>query len=338
MISTVKAPPNHYAVLGIKPSATDEEIAQAFITKMFSPKPMTQVALIGAAYETLRNPAKRRAYDASLGFRAEPQGVLAKPVVAFSTTARYVGGAPAISFERPAAETAPPVVSAPVEPDVRHEPEPVFELPVAVRADQARDGAFEWRRPAVIAGALVGLVGLVGAWAGSLAGNDVEAEQVTVPLPKAKVPPKVVAAAPEASPQIAEAPRTYVTPRRIERARSRPQPAQDRLAEVGQSLKHSYYVSTGADGTNEIVAADPASAPAAPPAMVAAAGAAAAMPLPNGTIARTLHKIGYSCGQVASTSAVEGQSGVFNVTCTSGQTYRASPVRGRYHFSRSLKN
>jgi hypothetical protein len=56
------------------------------------------------------------------------------------------------------------------------------------------------------------------------------------------------------------------------------------------------------------------------------------MPLPNKVIAQTIHRIGYSCGNVASTSAVEGSSGVFTVTCTSGETYQASPVRGRYHF------
>jgi hypothetical protein len=58
------------------------------------------------------------------------------------------------------------------------------------------------------------------------------------------------------------------------------------------------------------------------------------MPLSNATIARTIARIGYSCGQVASTEAVEGESGVIKVTCTSGQSYRAAPVRGRYHFRR----
>jgi hypothetical protein len=62
---------------------------------------------------------------------------------------------------------------------------------------------------------------------------------------------------------------------------------------------------------------------------------AARMPLPNAVIARTIGRIGYPCGQVASTSAVAGGApGVFNVTCTSGHSYRASPVRGRYHFRR----
>jgi murein DD-endopeptidase MepM/ murein hydrolase activator NlpD len=61
---------------------------------------------------------------------------------------------------------------------------------------------------------------------------------------------------------------------------------------------------------------------------------ATAMPLPNATIARTIDRIGYSCGKVASTSAIEGAHGAFTVTCTSGQSYRAAPVGGRYRFHR----
>ena len=61
----------------------------------------------------------------------------------------------------------------------------------------------------------------------------------------------------------------------------------------------------------------------------------ASLPLPDRVVARTIHKIGYACGQVASTSAVDGQPGVFNVTCTSGHSYRAAPVHGRYRFRRS---
>jgi hypothetical protein len=58
------------------------------------------------------------------------------------------------------------------------------------------------------------------------------------------------------------------------------------------------------------------------------------MPLPSAVIARTIHRIGYPCGQVAATSAVDGSPGVFNVACSSGQSYRATPIRGRYHFRR----
>jgi hypothetical protein len=57
--------------------------------------------------------------------------------------------------------------------------------------------------------------------------------------------------------------------------------------------------------------------------------------LSNGFVARTIERIGYACGDVASTARVEGEApGVFKVTCTSGQSYRAAPVRGRYHFRR----
>ena len=339
MDSTVRTRPNHYAVLGIKPTASDEEIAQAFIGKMFSPRPMTQAALIGAAYETLRNPAKRRAYDASLGFRPEPQVVLSKPLVSFHATARYLPIAPAISFEQGAAEPAP-VVPRPEPEAVSDEaPEPVdFGAFLEAGRDEREKGAFEWRKPAVIAAGLVAAVGLVGAWAGSIAGNDVEAEQVTMALPKAKpagqapataAAPAAVAAAPKFDEVRFNAP-----PRRAERARSRPQPARDRLADVKQALKqHSYYTTIGADGTAEIAAADAPTPPAPDPAMVAAASSAAAsMPLSNGTIARTIHKIGYSCGQVASMTPVDGQAGAFTVTCTSGKSYRAFPVKGRYRF------
>ena len=47
----------------------------------------------------------------------------------------------------------------------------------------------------------------------------------------------------------------------------------------------------------------------------------------------TIGHIGYSCGSIASATPV-GSDGVFTVTCTSGHSYRASPVRGRYHFRR----
>jgi len=61
---------------------------------------------------------------------------------------------------------------------------------------------------------------------------------------------------------------------------------------------------------------------------------AASLPLPDAAIARTIGRIGYACGEVASTTPVDGAPGVFKVTCTSGHSYQATPVRGRYHFRR----
>ena len=62
---------------------------------------------------------------------------------------------------------------------------------------------------------------------------------------------------------------------------------------------------------------------------------AANLPLSSTTIARTIERIGYACGEVASTTPVEGGArGVFRITCTSGQSYQATPVNGRYRFRR----
>jgi hypothetical protein len=58
------------------------------------------------------------------------------------------------------------------------------------------------------------------------------------------------------------------------------------------------------------------------------------MPLSNALIARTIGRIGYACGQVASTAPVDGSAGMFKVTCTSGHAYQARPVGGRYRFKR----
>jgi hypothetical protein len=345
MDSTVKSRPNHYAVLGVRQSATREEIERAFLKQMFSPRPMAEVAQIGAAYEILRNPAKRRAYDASLGFKEEPPALLSKPVVAFSTKARYLAATPAITFDPPALEQpvsdGPPQVQSERAPSGAAQPQPDLETFLATaRAEQEEGSAerpSEWRRPAGIAIGLVAAVGVAGAYAGSLAGSDVEAQEVTLPLPKAKPAINAPVQSPaSAGSQASESRSPAAAPlrlaeRRTQRPRSLPPAPGDRLASVRRSL-HSYYETTGADGTPEIAAAD---VPAPPPALVAAASSAAvSMPLSNATIARTIHRIGYSCGEVASTAAVEGQAGVFNVTCTSGQSYQARPVRGRYRFKR----
>ena len=62
---------------------------------------------------------------------------------------------------------------------------------------------------------------------------------------------------------------------------------------------------------------------------------AAKLPLPNLVIARTIERIGYACGAVVSATALDGdEQGVYKVTCTSGRSYQARPVHGRYHFRR----
>ncbi len=58
-------------------------------------------------------------------------------------------------------------------------------------------------------------------------------------------------------------------------------------------------------------------------------------PLSDGQMARTIERIGYSCGKVVGTQRVEGQSEpMFRINCSSGETFRGSTKRGRLFFRR----
>lgn len=376
MVSTVKSRPNHYQTLGIAPTATGDEIAQAFTRELRRPRPFGGLAQVGLAYETLRDPAKRQAYDRSIGLSPEPpplQWTVAKP--RWSGTS-FIGSAPAASPEPRAAEPLPsPVVSAEPEP----QPEPrtapfiasslrdlaapgVFEKPVApvrqaeaprrpeplarpepdfaIEEDlpEAGQDAIDWRRPALAAGALVLAVGLLGAWAGSEAGNDIEqkaAEQaVTLAVPPAKAQPAetreqpavAVSNAAEVRP---EPPRPVAVAQAPAERRPIPKPLDLTLSEQQALASQAEALQSEQGAPEQIPAAqDLAESPVAPVTQ-------ARLPLPNSVIARTIGRIGYACGSVASTTAVDGGApGVFKVTCTSGHSYRAAPVRGRYHFRR----
>ena len=65
MATKVTARPNHYEVLGLTPDATGEQVAQAFARELslLRPRPFGSLADVTIAYETLRDPAKRKAYD-----------------------------------------------------------------------------------------------------------------------------------------------------------------------------------------------------------------------------------------------------------------------------------
>jgi len=198
----------------------------------------------------------------------------------------------------------------------------------------------DWKRPALIVGGLVGAVALVGLIAGSWAASDIEAEpaeavaSVVVPDAQARAPGD---AAPQEPRPRAEAPAPEApAPAALTRPKSRPAPA-PAVVPV-DPVQQSARDETGGDVVQasdleeiavERVSAEAASAPAP------AAAAVASLPLPNKVVARTIERIGYSCGQVESTTPVEGAApGVFKVTCSSGQSYRAAPTRGRYHFRR----
>ncbi len=361
MASTVLSRPSHYDTLGLEPTASQTEIERAFAWGIspFRPRPIGGVAQVSIAYQTLRDPERRRAYDESIGIRPEPKPAprplhsgasfrIAAPVHASErfglegraalTAERAVGSFIAASLRTPVevvavpeAEPEPvPVAIAAVEPVVVPAPERVPRLP----EDEAGETGIN--RTALGVGGVVLAVVLAGAWAGLEAGDPGDAEQVkaavSAELPKAKPLTSAIAA----EPAPVEAAPARQQPLAFGSLRTRhvaPKPkSRDALAEASPTPQHhSYYETTGADGTPEIAVADPAVSTDAAPTQATPAS----MPLPGRVVARTLQKIGYPCGTVASTTAVEGSPGVFTVTCSSGHSYRAAPVHGRYRFRRS---
>jgi hypothetical protein len=375
MISLVKSPPNHYDILGLTPAAGEGEIMLAFGRKMsmFGAHRASEAALICAAYEVLRNAEKRREYDRSIGLGVQAEA--SRQWAFAMTQQRWPGAAPATASAAYALEPqpapqpepelpAPPQVervptiaerliklAEPIEYDGMAEvatqpataPQPEPEL-LAVDEDapemtvreilafgeaggHSRDHGrqpMEWLRTAMLAGGLVASVGLVGGLASFALTNDpASAVNSTTAssapqIAKASPPPPPVAAAAavetEAAPPPAAAPekRQASSSSRFARA----------LAAVNR------IEGAGEPQPVEAAAAEPAAQPDA------AQMVSASMPLPDRVVARTLDKIGYSCGSVASTAA-EGASGVFKITCSSGQTYRATPVHGHYRFRRS---
>jgi protein TonB len=80
MVSSVKSRPNHYDTLGLMSSASDDDIQEAyadFVTRIrratrMHPREVTERSReVLIAYKTLRDPIKRREYDASLGLASK---------------------------------------------------------------------------------------------------------------------------------------------------------------------------------------------------------------------------------------------------------------------------
>ena len=354
MDSMIRTRPSHYDVLGLTPAATSDEIAEAFSRESgpFRPRPLGGISQVFSAYEVLRDPAKRRAYDSAIG-------VAPAPVANASPTAAVLRGWAETARPAPVARPAPaarpdPVPerkaesiygAAPRAPAAPRATEPNLATTgpgleqsieayiarhreTAVRSLDPEPAPIEWKRPWLAIGGLLIGVGAVGALAGSWASNDIEtdrigAEAVIGPPAAEARPPASAAPAPsvaEAKPPAAPA---AEAPNRIARAAPPPRPKLDEEPQLDAAAP-------GQSRVEEIAAA--LTVPESPP---SAAAATATMPLPNKVVARTIERIGYACGEVASTTPVEGAgSGVFTVTCTSGQSYQARPVRGRYRFRR----
>lgn len=365
MDSTVKARPNHYEVLGLAPTATGEEIAHAFAKEISRPRAFGGLAQLSIAYETLRNPDKRRSYDASIGLldadEPEPEP---KPDAAFKPYAMHATVARPEFNAQPATEprTAAFIAASLREPEPKPKPEPemrpaselmrrleavampTFEPPRRAEkpapsfdfqpsAGDEDEAPVAWKRPAAIAGCLVAAVATIGAIAGLDAGNDAQSAQppaaTTSALPKPKTVADVGASSTEPALRfgaldVRPEPRARTAvARRIERAPVAPRPTG--LADLQLDAPPPDTSAIDAPAVEQAAVSDTA----------ATAPIAASMPLPASTIARTIGRIGYACGRVASTTAIEGEgSGVYKVTCTSGHSYRAAPVHGRYRFKR----
>jgi hypothetical protein len=349
MVSTVKSRPNYYEMLGLTPSAAGDAIARAFAqaTSVFRPHMFGGITEICVAYETLRDPAKRRAYDASLGLAPKPNiSSISRPASAHFMRRPAVAVAPPTpSAEQPAAAPrveAPPEASAKPQPrpapPIERTPEPSFApLPSLPGYDGASVGyrPIEWKRTGAILGGLAAAAVLVGALTGWWSGSSAVAPEFAAPAvaaaPEEKAPPSLSELWAESPPQVKE---TQAARPRAPAASWRLVERLARRATVAATEVERQLVQPPQDLADPVEADPlaPESAPAPTPAV------ASTMPLPHKTVARTIDRIGYRCGSVASATPVEGAAGVYTVTCTSGQSFQAKPVNGRYRFRRLAKN
>jgi hypothetical protein len=372
MADAVRLRPNHYELLGITPAASSTEIAEAFARELrqLPLRPFGSLAEVSLAYETLRDPIKRVAYDASLRSQPKPAHSLIGRLEGAQSP--FLGRAP-IGPAKPAVDPAPslaPLVTrspeprdetrtapsatamlgqAPqptpreFEPSPRKVPQEIHRPTVAekpridlqmesdrpLRRDSAA-GSIGWKLPAFAAGALI-LAVTLGAWTGWEAGND---NDQAPPDRSAmlKIPPAKTATTADASPADPPPALTDALPeQRVRRAAAKKRIEGNRSPlTIELPEQASTELAQGAEAQPQETAGDQVVAEAP-----SVAATAAKLPLPKAVIARTIGRIGYACGQVASATAIEGDApGVFKVTCTSGHSYRAAPVRGRYHFRR----
>ena len=336
MDSTLCMRRNHYETLGLEPTASDGEVRESFARAMRLPHHPAELSQLGIAFDTLANRTKRRAYDEALGLIPEPKPRAAPSVISLRMTANFGGmGAASLAPQKPPA--ASPVREQPIErisapedrpkeltsDDAAVQPEapiPEFLTAGSTPKRNARvrnQWVVNWKYPTFAFGTLILGAALVGAWAGAHAEDSGE---------KAAAPTMVVALPPaKGIPATREVPATsnssgepeFVSPAVIERARQRIR------------TKVSVNRRAGAPAP-ETPAADVGEAAAPEPGAVAAK-----LPLPNALIVRTIERIGYACGGVAAVAPIDGdEPGTYKVTCTSGQSYQARPVHGRYHFKR----
>jgi hypothetical protein len=348
MVETVKVRPNHYETLGLTPATSSEEIAQAFTKEvnLIALRPLGTFARVSAAYEALRDPVRRMAYDASLAPPPRPSHSLIGRLERAPTEGRSPVKASAAEPLPPSVEPdvlppPEPIAAPPADEPPRHQwsgpPEQYFvdqldwrELEREARADRSmRSDVGGLVINTAVGGALL-LAIVLGAWTGLESGNDNQQAQkgVTVDLPIALTttePANAATPASASSPSAEEFDRPSEAPQVAARtAPARPPLQIDLPDEVPAKAAPADKVQASVSPTGELTAEPSADAVRT-----------AKLPLPDATVARTIGRIGYGCGQVASTIPMDGEApGTFKVTCTSGDSYRAAPVNGRYRFRR----
>ena len=383
MASPVRALSNHYETLQVSPGATTDEIVEAFASHMRTARmrpdiSVVRLAQLSVAYETLRDPAKRATYDASIGLKREPAAAppnspfLGAPVIARLN--RIAERSPDAPLKQGPAQVRPePRVAAfiaaslrePVDssrprepaPISRAEPPPAPEVSIEPPLTPGRErleidggqGSIG-RTGATLAAGVIGVAILSFAVASPERNPDrlpvqvAQAEPgVTVPVPPATENKDSAIASQLSAPIHVASASPRLPSRNASVAPQRKAPPATWLAVRDQQPASMIgNQSEGQSLPTEAAAQQPPEAPsvAETPAAVTAdtapvSAAVATLPLTNATIARTIERIGYGCGRVVSATGVEGTSGAFNITCSSGDTYRAAPVRGRYHFRRT---
>lgn len=350
LVSTVKSRPDYYELLGLKPAATDDAIAHAFAreSSVLRPHAVGGIAKLCLAFETLRDPARRRAYDASLGLTAEPvrrswsMAAQAKPYPEPAATyaVKTLSPMPEPRQGRQFVQSSPDHRPGPelirradaeARPRTQHPAASGLPRPLILDGRVSDEvGSVEWKRTGQLVGVLVAAAVFIGGLAGWWSGRDAAAAEqpkqveAATPAPTKKVP-SFAELWPGPSAPVKDARRDR--PRRTVAARAKPQPpvtTQPAIAETEPQDAQLPQGQTDSVAVEQRVAEVP-SGPAV----------TASLPLPDRTVARTIDRIGYSCGKVASTTAVEGASpGTYKVNCTSGRSYQAKPVNGRYRFRR----
>jgi len=350
MVSTVRSRANHYAALGLTPGASDEDIRRAFVGKMsvFGTHPIAEAGQILVAYETLRDTARRKAYDDSLGLNAKPEAHEWSFSVTAPRWAPFIASIPEQTPPVPERPHEPYVAPEPARPAPRprpqaqrsRQPDPEVDLDAIIervrarghaekeRLRRAESGSPDRKRVGLALGGLVIAAGLIGTLAGVSVKDNVDSAQAT-PTEAVRRPvpgPADAIAAPSPAPLADPTEERFDRPVRAAAAESRAARSPSRPGRWAEQMAQSLSpVSTPSDDSvAEGAAADPQPAPAV----------AADLPLSSSVVARTIDRIGYACGEVASAAAVEGAPGVYKITCSSGQSYRAARVGGRYHFRR----